>query len=146
MMSVDILHIRSNQYSSQTTSIMSVSTRSIDILLTLIHEVKDPISHQVTRQRLIKDISRMNYGGKTPCQILSRQLQDLREEGKIEFIARGVYKTLVEDTNTHMVKIHPQLMEDLSNELLILSNLSGYGTLPEIQRRLALLHKMICSI
>jgi len=36
-----------------------------------------------------------------------------------------------------------QLIHDLANEIHILSTLSGYGTLPEIQRRLSLLHKTI---
>ena len=50
------------------------------------------------------------------------------------------------ETTASMIEVHPQLITDLTKEIRILSELSGYGTLPEIQRRLSLLHKMMCAI
>jgi hypothetical protein len=133
--------------------IAPLAPTSLNTLWQLIREVKDPLSHEVTRKRLIEDIGRMNYGGKTPKQTLSRQLQDLRDAGKNEFTSRGVYRAIDVDeekvdteTNVTMVEVHPQLMTELTKEIYILSRLSGYGTLPEIQRRLSLIHKMMCVI
>ncbi len=50
-----------------------------------------------TRRQLVDSqlhtiISETNSSGKTPEQTLSRILQDLRDEGEIEFIARGTYR------------------------------------------------------
>ena len=121
---------------------------SLNILLQLIHETKDPLSHEVTRKRLIENIDRLPYGGQTPAQTLSRQLQILRDVGEIEFIARGVYKTVTkggEETPPPMIEVHPQIISDIAKEIQVLSGLFGYGTLPEIQKRLSLLHEMMCS-
>ena len=123
-------------------------TNSLTILLQLIHEIKDPLSHEVTRKRLIENIDRLPYGGKTPASTLNRELCALRDVGEIEFIARGVYKTVTkggEETPPPMIEVHPQIISDIANEIQVLSGLFGYGTLPEIQKRLSLLHEMMCS-
>ena len=51
-----------------------------------------------------------------------------------------------EETTASMIEGHRLPIADLAKEIHILSELSGYGTLPEIQRRLSLLHKMLCAI
>ena len=51
-----------------------------------------------------------------------------------------------DETTSPAIEDHPQLIVDITTEIRILSELSGYGTLTEIQRRLSLLHKMLCAI
>ena len=140
----ELIHRYMNQVGGQTGS----GTNSLTILLQLIHEIKDPLSHEVTRKRLIENIDRLPYGGKTPASTLNRELCALRDVGEIEFIARGVYKTVTkggEETPPPMIEVHPQIISDIANEIQVLSGLFGYGTLPEIQKRLSLLHEMMCS-
>ena len=175
----ELIHRYMNQVGGQTGS----GKNSRTILLQLIHEIKDPLSHEVTRKRLIENIDRLPYGGKTPASTLNRELCALRDVGEIEFIARGVYKTMTkggeetpppmisdsdsdsdsgsgsgsdsdsdsdsdssgEETPPPMIEVHPQIISDIAKEIQVLSGLFGYGTLPEIQKRLSLLHEMMCS-
>ena len=161
----ELIHRYMNQVGGQTGS----GKNSRTILLQLIHEIKDPLSHEVTRKRLIENIDRLPYGGKTPASTLNSELCALRDVGEIEFIARGVYKTMTkggeetpppmisdsdsdsdsdssgEETPPPMIEVHPQIISDIAKEIQVLSGLFGYGTLPEIQKRLSLLHEMMCS-
>jgi putative restriction endonuclease len=58
-------------------------------------------SKTFTGQQLIDELDsiRRDTGtiGKTPSQTLSRVLQDLRDDGQIEFRSRGEYRVIVQD-------------------------------------------------
>lgn len=57
-----------------------------------------------SRQELIRDeldriIEETRSAGRTPDYTLSRVLQELRDDGQIEFLAPGEYRTVVNDVH-----------------------------------------------
>jgi hypothetical protein len=112
-------------------------TKNQSMLLTFMKPDEDG---HVKRKNLIRDNvhHKMPYDGKSPEQSMSRDLQSLRDLGKIEFVEghRGVYRLIEVQENLSLSDILTQVTEmcdGLKEKLAILNAVVGTNVLPPLK-------------